>query len=260
MGEIRIGTSGYSFKDWGGVFYPAGLASQKMLPFYAEEFDTVEVNFTYYRVPSAKTMKGMAAATPAGFRFFVKAQGSFTHERDLSKKDEFLAGIAPLRDSGKLSGLLFQFPQSFRNDAANRRYVAAVAEAFPGETIAVEFRDRSWDEPPVYEFLDKNGLTFVSVDEPQVSTLFPPVARATSGLGYVRFHSRDGRKWYKGAKERYDYLYSDAELREWLPKLRAMAARARSLYVYFNNCNRGQAVENARRMKDLLRQARLWDE
>ena len=161
---------------------------------------------------------------------------------------------------------LFQFPQSFKNTPENRRYLKAVAGEFAGDsaaagkcgTVAVEFRDRSWDVPPLYEYLEKAGLAFVSVDEPQVSTLFPPVGRATSDVGYVRFHSRDGGKWYKGAKARYDYLYSDDELREWLPKLEAIAKRARNLFVYFNNCHRGQAVENARRMKDIIRQTKLW--
>ena len=256
--ELRIGTSGYSFKDWKGTFYPEKLPQQQMLPFYAERFDTVEVNFTYYRMPTERTMAGMAAKTPDGFRFFVKAFGDFTHKGDLSGKDEFVAGILPMKEAGKLAGLLFQFPQRFKRTTANRKYLAAIVKEFRGFRLAVEFRDRSWDHEDVYRSLEEHGVSFVCADEPQVSTLFPRVAKATSDLGYVRFHSRDGGKWYKGAAARYDYDYSDDELREWLPMLEAIARRARSLYVYFNNCHRGQAARNAESMKRIVEQAKLW--
>ena len=258
MGQVHIGTSGYSFKDWVGTFYPEKFSSQKMLPFYAGEFDTVEVNFTYYRMPAEKTIAGMTKRTPPGFQFFVKAHGSMTHEGDLSGRDDFLAALSPMKGEGKLAGLLFQFPQSFKNTEENRRYLRAVAEEFAPENIAVEFRDRSWAADPVYGFLEGAGLSFVSVDEPQVSTLFPPVGMATSDVGYLRFHSRDGSKWYRGGAERYDYDYSEEELREWLPKLEEIARRASVLFIYFNNCHKGQAAENARRMRDRLGQVKLW--
>ena len=252
MAEIRIGTSGYSFKDWIGPFYPERTPSAKMLELYAREFDTVEVNFTYYRMPSERTIEGMVKHTPSEFRFIVKAHKSFTHEQDLAGKDEFIAGIAPMEKAGKLSGLLFQFPQTFKNTEANRGFLSAIAEGFR-KNIAVEFRDRSWANPAVYQFLESAGIALVSVDEPLISTLFPNIGIATSDMGYVRFHSRDGSKWYKSGAERYDYLYSDEELREWLPKLRAIAQRARNIYIYFNNCHAAQAVKNARRMKELIK-------
>ncbi len=257
--KVLVGTSGYSFRDWVGPYYPQGIKSGDMLPFYAEEFDTVEVNYTYYRMPTEKTTAGMVRKTPEGFRFFVKAHKSATHERDLAGTGEFLAALAPMRSEGRLSGVLFQFPQSFKNTAENRKYLKAVSEAFGDDIpLAVEFRDRSWDSEAVYSYLEETGLNFVAVDEPEVSTLFPRVARATGGVGYLRLHSRDGGKWYKGGAARYDYLYSEAELREWLPGLREMAAKARTLFVYFNNCHAAQAVRNARRMKELLSQTRLW--
>jgi len=258
MGRVLVGTSGYSFKDWVGTFYPEKLSSQKMLPFYADEFDTVEVNFTYYRMPTEKTIAGMTKRTPDGFQFFVKAHGSMTHESDLSARDEFVAALSPMRSEGKLAGLLFQFPQSFKNSETNRKYLRAVSDAFAPEKIAVEFRDKSWDSPAVYEFLEGSGLSFVSVDEPQISTLYPPVGKATSEIGYLRFHSRNGAKWYKGGAERYDYDYSDEELGEWLPKLEEIARKASTLFIYFNNCHQGQAAENARRMRDILGQVKLW--
>ncbi len=256
--ELRIGTSGYSFKDWKGTFYPEELSQQQLLPFYAEHFNTVEINFTYYRMPTQKTMAGMAAKTPEGFTFFVKAFQSFTHKGDLSGVSEFAAGIEPMREAGKLSGLLFQFPQRFKRTTANRKYLAALAEEFRGFSLAFEFRDRSWDHEDMYRSLEDHNVALVCVDEPQLSTLFPRVARATSDIGYVRFHSRDGDKWYKGAAERYDYDYSEGELRGWLPMLEVIAKRAKRLFIFFNNCHRGQAAKNAESMGRIIEQAKLW--
>jgi uncharacterized protein YecE (DUF72 family) len=254
---VRIGTSGYSFKDWVGTFYPAGVAERDMLPFYATRFDTVEVNFTYYRLPTARTMAGMAARTPPGFTFFVKAFEAFTHKQDLSDKAAFLDGVAPLQEAGKFAGLLFQFPQSFKNEAENRRYLAQLAAEFAGCDCAVEFRDRSWAAPPVCRFLEDQRLSIVAVDEPAISTLFPRDAVVSGDVGYVRFHSRDGAKWYKGMAERYDYSYTEPELKEWVPKIETIAKKAKRLYAFFNNCHQGQAAANAEALKHILRQAGL---
>ncbi len=258
MPEIRIGTSGYSFPDWVGPYYPPGTKSREMLARYARDFDTVEINATYYRPPTEKAMAGMVERTPEGFSFFVKAHQDFTHQGDLSGSAAFRAALEPMRAAGRLSGLLFQFPQSFKNNEANRRHLAEVARAFPEETAAVEFRDSSWATEAVYRYLETLRLSLVSVDEPETSTLFPRVARATGAVGYLRFHSRDAGKWYAGGAARYDYRYSDEELGEWLPKLRELAERASRIRVYFNNCFRARAVENARRMKELLKQVDLW--
>ena len=254
---VRVGTSGYSFGDWVGPFYPEGSAPGKMLPFYATQFNTVEVNFTYYRLPVARISQAMVDRTPEGFSFFVKAHQGFTHALDLKDKQAFFDGIAPMREAGRLSGLLFQFPQSFKNTEPSRQYLARLAGEFEGYVSAVEFRDRSWAVPPAYTFLEDRGLSIVAVDEPAISTLFPRDALVTGDTGYVRFHSRDGQKWYQGAVKRYDYFYTDTELKEWVPKIQAIGKRAKSIFVYFNNCHGGQAAENARSMKRLIQEAGL---
>ena len=135
MGEVHIGTSGYSFKDWVGPYYPEGTKSGDMLEAYARDFDSVEVNYTYYRMPSEKTSAGMVKKTPDGFQFFVKAHKTATHERDLAGTDGFLAALAPMRSEGKLSGILFQFPQGFKNTEENRKYLRSVTEEF-GDDLA----------------------------------------------------------------------------------------------------------------------------
>ena len=258
--KVWIGTSGYSFDDWHGPFYPPGTAPGRMLPFYAGQFDTVELNYSYYRLPVARTSAGMVRKTPAGFKFFVKANQAFTHGRNISEAEKFLAGIAPLKEADRLAGLLFQFPQSFKNTPANREYLLQATGEFQDYALAIEFRDCSWAVDSTYSLLEDNGLSLVAVDEPKLSTLFPRIAVATSDLGYVRFHSRNAANWYssgvRGA-ERYDYLYNDEELREWLPLLNTIAQRSRNLFIYFNNCHRGQAAQNARAMKKLIEESDL---
>ena len=123
--------------------------------------------------------------------------------------------------------------------------------------LAVEFRHRSWAKTEVYRFLESNKSCLVSVDAPTIPALFPKTSVQTAGFGYIRLHSRNASKWYKSGEDRYDYHYSDQELEEWLPVLDAFSERASNVFVYFNNCHRGQAAENARAMKKIIKQAGL---
>lgn len=252
--NFRIGTSGYSFADWKGNFYPKKIAQKELLAFYAKHFNTVEVNYTYYRQPTQKSMSGMVASTPDDFQFFVKAFNEFTHKTNLAGVAEFNDGIQPMVEAGKLGGLLFQFPQSFKRVADNRRYLAKVFDEFADYKLAIEFRDKSWHHPDVSSGLQKYGAALVSVDVPKVSTLFPNMTEMTSSIGYIRFHSRNGDNWYKGTEARYDYDYSDEELKQWLPILRAYSKFAKTIYIYFNNCHRGSAAKNAASMKRIIGQ------
>jgi uncharacterized protein YecE (DUF72 family) len=273
---IRLGTSGYSFPDWVarrgdptpgqgllfGIpgeapptfpFYPAGV--QDRLAFYARHFDTVEINSTYYGLPRPRDTAGWAARTPPGFAFWVKVPGETTHRRRRDAAAPFREAIAPLQASGKLAGLLAQFPGSFRNGPESRRYLQVVRTDFPGSRIAVEFRHRSWDDPATEQMLCDLGLLAVAVDAPDLPELFPRRPICTGPVAYLRLHSRRADAWYAGEGRRYDYLYSDGELEDWLPWLRSLQAGEAGegqVYVYFNNCKRGQAVENARRLAKLL--------
>jgi uncharacterized protein YecE (DUF72 family) len=195
----------------------------------------------------------MALRTPPSFRFFVKAHGSFTHERTLRELAHFRRALEPMTAAGKLAGLLFQFPQSFKNTAPARRYIERLAPHFPDTRLAVEFRDRSWATPGVLRFLEDLGLGLVCVDEPPIPSLFPRIAAATAPFGYLRFHSRNAANWYADGKDRYDYRYTERELAEWLPLLETIARRARDVFVYFNNCHGGNAAANAEAMKALIR-------
>ena len=254
---IVIGTSGFSFADWVGPFYPAGTRSGAMLEHYAAHFDTVEVNATYYRIPPPKTMASLDARTPAHFEFVVKAHKTMTHDQadpDEATFAAFADCVAPLVAAGKFRGVLLQFPWAFRPDVAAR----ARLELLHGRLSAlgplfVEFRHAAWLDERVFRFLDERGIGYCSVDEPPLPGLVPPVARLTGTIGYVRLHGRNTKTWWgRDRGDRYDYDYSPAELHEWVQKIRELAERSSKVYVFFNNCHAGQAARNALLMKDLV--------
>jgi uncharacterized protein YecE (DUF72 family) len=250
---VRVGTSGFRYKDWSGVFYPDDLPADEQLPYYADRFNTLELNFTYYGIPRPKTIERMLDRTPQGFTFWVKANEATTHKQDRSVAGQFNDAIAPAREAGRLAGVLCQFPYSFHNNQRNRRYLTTLPEDFPGVPLVVEFRNVRWAKPAVHDFLRFLGLGYCCVDEPELEGLMPRDAILTSPVGYVRFHSRDASKWYEGGgKERYNYRYSTDELKEWVPNVQTLDADAEEVYVFFNNCHAGNAAVNAEEFKRLL--------
>jgi len=254
---VRIGTSGYSFADWIGPFYPPGTSRAAMLDYYRRHFDTVEVNATYYRLPPPATMKRMAERTPGDFHFMVKLPGDLTHkrDRDLAPAEGFLRTIEPLRAAGKFTGALAQFPTSFHRSAAAEEYLAWLRERFPEMPLFVEFRHSSWISREVVAGLEERRLGICSVDEPDLPGLIPRWAVRAGDTAYVRLHGRNAKAWWKGGGERYHYLYDRAELAEWAATIRELAEGARRTYVFFNNCHAGHAVVNARMMDEMLRGA-----
>jgi uncharacterized protein YecE (DUF72 family) len=257
--RVLIGTSGYSFADWVGPFYPRGYAFGDMLPYYARHFPVVEVNSTYYRIPSPRTFEQMERRTPPGFRFIVKVHQVLTHERrvDTESIASFRACLEPLLAAGKLDGLLAQFPWSFKNTSWGRRYLVAVRRALPDAPLFVEFRHASWATEESWQLLRDHRIGYCVVDEPALRGLMPPVVELTSPLGYVRYHGRNADQWWgHSGADRYNYSYSEEELRDWLPRIGEMSAQAEKVYVFFNNCHAGQAAQNAQLMQQLLDEIR----
>lgn len=255
--KILIGTSGYSYEDWRGYYYPVRLAKRDLLAFYAQEFSFTEINSTYYQLPGIRMMEGLAGKTPADFVFAVKAYQSLTHQRQGQIEEDarrFISSLTPLQQQGKLGAVLFQFPYSFRCREDSRQYLVRLKELFQDLPIIAEFRHYSWDQPPVWEFLRQLGLGYTCVDEPQLKGLIKPRAVRTSPLAYVRFHGRNAAKWWQHQHpfERYDYLYSKDELQQWIPRIRQLEAGAERVFVAFNNHYRGQAVQNARMLREML--------
>lgn len=254
---LHIGTSGFSYKDWRGFFYPENLPEREMLACYSEHFDTVEVNSTYYRLPGPETFARMLAKVPDTFRFAVKATKEMTHEVGEGVDEvfrRFAAAMAPLVESGQLGCVLLQFPWSFRSNSANQDYIRSLSGRLEGLPAVVELRNREWVADETFALLRSAGLGFCCVDEPHLKGLMPPVAVATSPIGYVRFHGRNAEKWWQHdeAWERYNYLYSEAELQEWVPRIQELARETQDTYVFFNNHYQGKAGKNAQMLTQLL--------
>ncbi len=252
--KLLIGTSGWSFDDWVGPFYPKGLARKDFLPYYAARFPAAEVNATYYRIPPPRTFETLAARSPRDFLFVVKAHQDMTHhgsrDRDLYRL--YLEAIEPIRAAGKFDGVLLQFPFGFRNESGNRAHLAYLREQLPEMRLWAEFRHESWNRKPVFDYLRRLSMGFCAVDEPALPGLFPPVVAATADTGYVRFHGRNAATWFQGGHERYDWEYRPEELSEWLDRIRDLAARTERTYVFFNNCYMGRAVKGARLLQKML--------
>lgn len=258
MGEVLIGTSGFSYKDWVGPFYPQGLQRNEFLSYYARRFSFTELNFTYYRMPAAEMLERMLAKVPEGFSFSVKAPGSLTHDREEGWQKEagrYREALAPLQEADALAGVLMQFPYSFHYNAENREYLAALSSELGGLPLFAEFRNDEWDRDSVLEGLKEREVGVVVTDHPALPRL-PGLARAvTAPRAYFRFHGRNKKDWWTGdSTSRYDYLYNREELEERLPDILAMKENSRRLYIAFNNHHKGQAVQNAFDFAELLKE------
>lgn len=255
MENIYIGTSGFSFEDWKGEVYPENIKNYEMLPYYEKKlgFNTLEVNYTYYTLPSYKTMDSFYKRTSENFTFVIKAYRGLTHQRDDSFKKTsgiFKDGILPLQD--KLKGILFQFPYNFNPQKDSIRLLNDISSEFSEFKVIIEFRNHRWLKDEYIELLRSLSLGFCIVDEPKVEGLMPFYPVITGDTGYFRFHGRN-KNWFKAPSTiRYDYFYTDDELREFISPIRQISKKAINTFIYFNNCHLGKAVKNAQRLKELL--------
>ena len=254
IGKARyvIGTSGYSFADWVGSFYEPSTRPQDMFKAYAEHFKAVELNFTFYRIEAASTLDKLARTSPADFGFWVKANRRITHEQDRLATQPFLENLQPLTDSGKLYGVLLQFPQSFHRTSASRKFLDSTLTLLDSLRLAVEFRHCSWDCDATVNSLRERAVTLVIPDCPDIASLYRPKPTLTSPVGYLRLHSRDPAKWYGGPAQRYDYNYTDSELKAIAEQWSASHIEAQNVFAFFNNCHLGQAARNAQAFSKIL--------
>jgi len=254
--KILIGCAGYSYPDWKGNFYPPSLPAGKQLEYYARHFPLVEVNFTFYRMPTRTSFARAAERTERKTIFNVKLHQDFTHTREISEQSaaEFIEAVKPLADEGIFGCFLAQFPFSFRLDDASFNWINTLRELFEPHPLAVEFRNADWADESVYHFLRRRGLIFCIVDEPKLRGLMPPVTWATSETAYIRFHGRNAALWWDPPESslRYDYLYHDDELAEWVQKILRIQQECEKLYVIMNNHFSGNAVRNAKTLQLLL--------
>jgi len=251
-----IGTSGYVYADWVETFYPRDLKRDGWLSFYAQHFNALEINFTYYRMPTAQTLEGMARQVPADFLFSIKATQEMTHTReaDAALFPQFRQALTPLIDANKFGAVLAQFPFSFHATQENLDYMKKFRAQLRDVPIVIEFRSRDWLTDKTFAFLREQELAFCCVDEPPLKGLLPPIAESTSDIAYVRFHGRNAQKWWEHAQayERYDYSYSSEELAEWIPKIKKLNASAQKTFLFANNHYRAQGVQTARQLRLML--------
>ncbi len=289
MSNLRIGTAGWNYPSgrgtWNGVFYPARRGRPKgfdELTFYAEHFDTVEVNSTFYGQPRADVTNGWAARTPAGFEFAVKLYQKFTHPRMFKERveralpgdptheaidalaqptaadlDKFRRGIDPLARSGKLGPLLAQFPASFKRSDSGEHYLESLLASFAGYAVAVELRHSSWSDAfgDTLTLLNRFGAAWVQIDEPKFRfSIRQNYLPNVKGFYYMRLHGRNAAQWWRHdkAEDRYDYLYSDDELREFTETASAARELVKKTYLYANNHFSAKSVANAAMIKRQL--------
>lgn len=253
---LYLGTSGFSYDDWVGNFYPSGMPKREWLIYYAREFNCCEVNSTYYAIPRPSTLKAMAEKTGEDFLFAIKANQEMTHKREdnASVFQAFCQVLEPVISAGKLGCVLAQFPYSFRLNSHNWQYLRLFRERMEEIPVVIEFRNAQWLRSDLFDWLRELDLGFCCVDEPQLPNLLPPLTEVTSNIGYVRFHGRNSARWWQHehAYERYDYSYSPSELSEWLPKIQKLDKISERTFIFANNHWRGQAVNTIRQLRMML--------
>jgi uncharacterized protein YecE (DUF72 family) len=258
--DVLIGTSGYSYPDWVGDFYPTGTKPAGMLPIYARSFPIVELNFTFYRPPTPVMLERIAEKVPTRFCFLVKLPRTISHEASREDLPTFRRAAETLAERHQLAGLLCQLPQSAHNKTPMRQWLRSLARELGHLDLAVEFRHHSWAVPEVPAWLADLGVDLVAVDAPDLPGLYPSGWVQSGPRAYVRLHSRNSGNWYSKDGGRYDYNYSDTEMGQWVEALIEAAPRTQRTLLLFNNCQLSQAAHNAKRLQVLLqRQASAAD-
>ena len=271
--RIRVGTAGWSYKDWDGVLYPPEVTRKKIHPveFLARYFDVIEINTSFYghiRPELGRLWCRKAAAVNPNFVFTAKLHRSFTHSPLAvmeptsaasirpNDQDEKLAreGLESLAAEGKLGALLIQFPVSFKNTGLNREYLEQLLRQFIEYPRVVEVRHDSWDNPDTIAEFMRHNVGFCNIDQPLLGKSLEPTEYVTSRIGYVRLHGRNYDQWFDSdnRNDRYNYLYKPAELEKWKGKVEIIAHKAVSTYVIANNHFRAQAPVNALQLKHML--------
>jgi uncharacterized protein YecE (DUF72 family) len=286
--NILVGTASWTDKSLvQSGWYPTGVSSaEERLRYYAEHFPVVEVDSTYYFLPTYENAQRWAQRTPPSFTFNIKAFSLLTQhptkpaalpkdvpvaaeKKNVYLKDfsgevvervwtDFLDALVPLADAGKLGAILFQYPPWFPISKKNKHYILECAGRVAPIKACVEFRHRSWmtndNQAETLDLLTGHGLSYVCVDMPQgFSSSIPPVLAATSDLAVMRFHGHNNDEWEsKSVQRRFTYLYSEEELKSWTPRIVKLASEAQKTHVLMNNCHRDYAQRNAARLTELL--------
>jgi len=271
--QVRIGTAGWSYKDWEGVFYPPGMERRKVHPleYLARFFDTTEINTSFYgplKPERAKLWCRKVAAVNPGFLFTAKLYRAFTHsplavmeptsaatirptDEDETRTRE---GLDPLANAGKLGALLIQFPVSFKNTALNREYLDGLLRQFIEYPRVVEVRHSSWNDAATLAAFTQKNVGFCNIDQPLLGRSLAPTEHVTAPVAYVRLHGRNYDQWFDSdnRNDRYNYLYKEKELEDWKSRIENVAERAQTTYVITNNHFESKAGVNALELKAMI--------
>ena len=269
--SLRIGTSGWNYPSgrgtWNGIFYPVPGKRPRgfdELAFYAERFNTVEINSTFYGQPRAEVSRRWAERTPPRFEFAVKLHRSLTHQGAAVDRtalpvevDLFKQGIEPLAASNRLGPLLAQFPAGFKYSPESRAHLAWILDSFSDYDMAVELRHRSWSDrrAEIFDLLHAHRAAWTQIDEPKFRfSIRQDFLPNTKAFYYLRLHGRNAAEWWdhEQAEDRYNYLYSERELRPFAEAVRTARALVKKQYVYLNNHFAAQAVADAAVLRHLL--------
>ena len=264
--NLLIGTSGYDYPEWKGVFYPPEIKRADFLSFYATQFNAVELNNTFYNMPTAERLYSFYERSNGKLEFSIKANRLLTHEVSPLWKnaaDDFKQALTPLLEKDKLCSVLFQFPQSFHYTNENRIYLAKVIAEFEGFPVIIEFRHKEWVRESVFDGLIQRKASVAFCDMPELKAL--PNTNFQDDLfskfigpnAYIRLHGRNADAWYaadsqQNGSARYDYNYSPEELEKFLPVIQAVVNKDRKVQVFFNNHPNGNGARNARQLKEML--------
>jgi uncharacterized protein YecE (DUF72 family) len=271
--NIRIGTAGWSYKDWDGIFYPPGMQRRKQHPleYLARFFDTTEINTSFYgplKPEWAKLWCRKVAAVNKDFLFTAKLYRAFTHspiavmeptsaatirptDEDESRTRE---GLDALATEGMLGALLIQFPVSFKNTSLNREYLDRLLRQFIEYPRVVEVRHSSWNDVATLAAFAQKDVGFCNIDQPVLGRSLAPTEHVTGAIGYIRLHGRNYENWFDSdnRNDRYNYLYNEKELVGWKERIEIVAERAQTTYVITNNHFESKAGVNALELKSMI--------
>jgi len=269
-GNIRIGTAGWSYKDWEGIVYPAGL-KQHPAEYLAQYFDVIEINTSFYgpiKPALGKLWCREVADENPEFKFTAKLYKAFTHAPggavqptsaatlSATEKDarDVKEGLDSLAEAGKLGALLMQFPISFKNTPPNRDYLTELVRRFQGYPRVVEVRHASWNNEEILRSFAEKGVSFCNIDQPLLGRAIAPTTHATAPIGYVRLHGRNYGQWFEheAPHDRYNYLYSEGELAKWRPRIEEIARKTEVTFVIANNHFEGKAAVNGLQLKHMI--------
>ena len=253
--NIYIGTAGWSYKDWNDRVYPknkAGRASD--LAYYAEYFDLVEINSSFYKIPTQDSVRTWLSQIDKNkrFKFNVKLHQGFTHQKTTKDVAQFKKAFEPLLTSPHYGALLIQFPWSYKKEQNNIDHLEGLLKEFAAYHCAVEFRHSSWLDHDTLKLLKEHQAIYVNIDQPVIGDSIKPSSNVTAQIGYARLHGRNYDTWFNAQSDssaRYNYLYNQTEIEEWTERIKDMAEGTDVIFVIFNNHFRGQAAINALQAK-----------